>query len=552
MNCPRLGAGVALAIAALASVSSAQELLRHDAGVTGPVVLSDLTGDNVRDYVTLEFTSPQQFVFELRSGATGAIVSSIVTNQVWNGSELPKMWPLPDVDHDGVGEVGLQNGTTVKAYSVVTGALVRTYSIPGMQLAYSMVAALDDVDGDGVDDLAVGVPHVGMHCAGQPFCIWLAADAGTVEILSGASGAVVRSIVEPPPAIGLVGTMFGARVIDFGDFDGDGIDDLLVSNYYGVHGPTPIYVDAYSSATGVLLFHMPFPTSGFPFGYDGALAAPGDVDGDGVPDFAVGEPTKARVRMFSGATRAQLFTSWGGPYSTSGFPSYGATLCVVGDQNNDGVRDLAINAPQPNAPYSEFMPEPASATGYATIVSSTDGRELWTRVGHGQWEWFTVTGSLADFDGDGKAEIFAQSYDWAVPPNAWGVGLYSSRLGYSTPTSYCTSSTHLSAVGSTSLSANNFVLAVQGGEPNTTGYFLSGARATGGGTGNLPCVLGPGLRLTPWFSLDASGNGMRAVQLANSALFLSGTTWNFQFTYASTTPLGVMRFSDALSVTFTL
>src|SRR5262245_25972331 len=76
------------------------------------------------------------------------------------------------------------------------------------------IAALSDVDGDGVADLVVGAP---LEDAGL-------ADRGVVRVFSGANGAVKRSLLGPA-----ANARFGASVAGVGDVTGDGVPDFVVA-----------------------------------------------------------------------------------------------------------------------------------------------------------------------------------------------------------------------------------------------------------------------------------------------------------------------------------
>jgi hypothetical protein len=75
------------------------------------------------------------------------------------------------------------------------------------------VCALTDIDGDGVQDFAVGAPHAKGN----------GARPGAVLFLSGATLQVVRTIPGPATTV-----EFGASITKIGDLDGDGVPDLAV------------------------------------------------------------------------------------------------------------------------------------------------------------------------------------------------------------------------------------------------------------------------------------------------------------------------------------
>lgn len=75
-----------------------------------------------------------------------------------------------------------------------------------------IVSGAGDLDGDGVEDLAVGVPHTN-----QP------GQAGEVLLFSFATGALIERLVGTEP-----GEAYGRMVTRIFDVDGDGTDDLAI------------------------------------------------------------------------------------------------------------------------------------------------------------------------------------------------------------------------------------------------------------------------------------------------------------------------------------
>lgn len=126
-------------------------------------------------------------------------------------------------------------------------------------------------------------------------------------------------------------------------------------------------------------------------------------------------------------------------------------------------------------------------------------------------------------------------------PNSTGKG---ARIGFS---------------GSSSLAANDLVLRVEGGVPGAFGVLFYGAPASAGapfGDGSL-CVSGGTWRLNPVLQMDGSGQGTRAVDLAQPPLGSGagaaspGTTWAFQFWYRDPASTGAgFNLSDGLLLDF--
>jgi len=82
----------------------------------------------------------------------------------------------------------------------------------GVRFGYS-VCALSDVDGDGVQDFAVGAPYASTAREWD----------GMVLIFSGRSRSVIRSLAGSGER-----RWFGSSLRNVGDVDDNGIDDLLV------------------------------------------------------------------------------------------------------------------------------------------------------------------------------------------------------------------------------------------------------------------------------------------------------------------------------------
>src|SRR5262245_6926701 len=130
---------------------------------------------------------------------------------------------------------------------------------------------------------------------------------------------------------GPVGAEFGSRLARTGDTDGDGVWDLIAAarTWGGASGPAQFTGKAFllSGATGGVLLEWTGPA---PLAYFGTtVAGPGDVDGDGTSDVAVGTLWSGAF-VYSGSDGALLFSIAGG--SGIGGP---------GDIDGDGYADIA-------------------------------------------------------------------------------------------------------------------------------------------------------------------------------------------------------------------
>ena len=231
-----------------------------------------------------------------------------------------------------------------------------------------------DVNGDGYQDVLIGD-----YISGTAN-LYLGSSAGlgtTPDWTQSTSAGVAK---------------YGYQVVGLGDVDGDGYDDFAVGHKaYG-------YVELFlGSSTGPAT--TPDQTYlGSIAGHAQHIAAPGDVDGDGLDDLALLEPlygsygttALGRITLHLGAT--------GGPSTTAdasylGDPSVGiGAMGAAGDVNGDGVPDLVIG-------------QEALFAGVLELDSGL-GMTLAT-----EWEpedWYGELGlSLAtdDWDGDGYDDL---------------------------------------------------------------------------------------------------------------------------------------------------
>jgi len=195
------------------------------------------------------------------------------------------------------------------------------------------------------------------------------------------------------------GGKFGVAVSGVGDVNGDGVPDVVVGAPEARPGGRYDAGQAtvYSGKDGSVL-HSFAGTSSIEF-LGASVAGPGDLNGDGKPEIAVGAPRasqwKGSVRAFSGKNGSLLWEAVG---ATKG-EALGTALSVTGDMNADGVPDLLAGAPSASVGGREHC-------GVARVLSGKDGKALLTLEGEVAWESFgTVVAPAGDVNGDGKPDI---------------------------------------------------------------------------------------------------------------------------------------------------
>ena len=199
------------------------------------------------------------------------------------------------------------------------------------------MAVIGDLDQDGYDDIAFGIPS-------------FASDRGRVSIRSGRRGAVLTQRDGPPGST----ERLGASVANAGDHNGDRVPDILVGSPGASGGRGKIQILA-----GLQLTTMIQRTGTIVRGALGARVAPleGDHDSDGIRDHLVSENATSGngfVHIVSGLNLQTLASRNG---TTPNFGSSFASLNSDGDDipeiitSEDGVAvQLQDRLPEANPP----------------------------------------------------------------------------------------------------------------------------------------------------------------------------------------------------------
>ncbi|MEW5871800.1 MAG: hypothetical protein AB1894_21210 [Chloroflexota bacterium] len=288
------------------------------------------------------------------------------------------------------------------------------------------VLAVGDFDGNGFDDLAIGMPFEDLGATNA---------AGAVVVLYGSSSGLDDPVwqlwhQDTPgiPGVAEAGDQFGVSLAT-GDFDKDGYDDLAVgvpAEDVGslaeagavniIYGTSAGLDDAGSQiwdqdSTGILDDAEDHDLFGF------ALAA-GDFDGDGSDDLAIGAPFEDLGTIGDAGLVNVLYGSDTGISDSNqvwrqdvGFipddpeltDRFGYSL-TTGNFNGDTYDDLVIGVP------FECLDATINAGAIHVIYGSasrlrTNGNQMFSQVVLGEWDTFGWTMATGHFNGDGYEDL---------------------------------------------------------------------------------------------------------------------------------------------------
>jgi hypothetical protein len=273
--------------------------------------VGDVTGDGVPDIAVGEYgddsiTDVNGAVL-IFSGADGSFVRRLLDPDAeWRDYMGYAVAGIEDLNDDGWPEIlaGAELGNRpvtdaghVTVFSGKDGTVLRRISDPdsvgGERLGWSL-AVIDDVDGDGVQDIVAGARYADSG----------ASLSGRAVVFSGKTGGKLRTLDHPNPA---TSDYFGYAVAEAGDITGDGITEILVS--------TPFTDGAAGADTGsVTIFAIESDC-------DGDGVGPWHDCGDGNPDLW-SAPSECRDLLIDGDKATLTWNPPLDPGNTSGSVLY--------------------------------------------------------------------------------------------------------------------------------------------------------------------------------------------------------------------------------------
>jgi hypothetical protein len=273
---------------------------------------------------------------------------------------------ISDQDGDGLPDLALGAplfGGSAGLVAIVSGAVtgsvdldeVTLSSMTGATAFDSLGASIGavDWDGDGITELLIGAPDYTSLEGIQPGAVF-----GAAVPLPSAPEDADWSVTGPEDQ-----SRFGHTIMVAGDLDGDGLTDVII----GASGTD----EAGTNAGAAYLFLGPLTgnitASEADTVFLGAaeedrlgnvMTSAGDIDGDGIPDLAMGAPTHSPdstltsqaglIMIFSGDLRGVIEGATDAEAWIEGEAAgdeAGSSLTTLGDTDGDGINDLLIGSP---------------------------------------------------------------------------------------------------------------------------------------------------------------------------------------------------------------
>ena len=271
------------------------------------------------------------------------------------------------------------------------------------------VAVLDDLDGDGWREIAVGAPEADDD----------ATDSGFVFLYEGSAAAGPWSSTAAITLVSSGGSRLGHAVRDAGDVNGDGFTDLLAgAPFFDRVSDDEGQAFLYLGGPGGAGTQVPLGNATSTAEYFGFALAAGDFDADGYSDVAVGAPYEyagtddaGRVYVYRGAPTlprpiraADDELDYGTQYGHFGWS------LAAGRVDADAYVDLVIGAPAIDGSSALDVGRATLFLGSATLFAAAPD-DVWTPADESDAEYARAVAAI-DLDADRTANVIVGAHQF--------------------------------------------------------------------------------------------------------------------------------------------
>lgn len=272
------------------------------------IAVGDFNNDGYLDYVVANLSNSATATVMLGNG-NGTFTAQATTYSL---AAYPEGAVVADFNGDGNLDIAFANSAS-NGVTILLGNGDGTFTLAASPaVSYAAAIAVGDFNGDGIPDLAVS-----NNASGSVVTILFGNGDGTFTV---------------GPSTGVPSWSVNPEAIVATDFNGDGKLDLAVTSS-NTNSPASYQVTILlGNGNGTFTVGNSYTT-----GNDDLSMVGGDFNGDGIPDLAVANYYDDTVTILLGNGDG-TFTAAAGALPATGA---GPFAIVAGDFNNDGILDLA-------------------------------------------------------------------------------------------------------------------------------------------------------------------------------------------------------------------